>query len=52
LASMVDPRKYIEFFSSHAILYILGLVFVFSLIIVEEVFGFMTYSGKAIAMLF
>ena len=50
--SVIDPRKYIDFFSSHSILYILGVLFLITIFVLEEVFGLMTYTGKAIALMF
>lgn len=50
--SFIDPRKYIDLFSSHSILYILGIVIMIAIVVLEEVFGLMTYTGKAIALMF
>jgi hypothetical protein len=50
--SMMDPRKFLDIYSSHSILYILGIVFFIAIVVLEEVFGLMTYTGKAIALMF
>ena len=33
-------------------MYICGIIIVFALITAEEIFGFFTYSGKALALIF